>query len=163
MKTGSTQFFGYNTSQVWTLTTSPLTKLYNRKTITITVSVKDENFLWLVFYWHRSCHCNIVTSLPVLLLVLFLGSGRFFSPNPFTGACTSSSCHNILKLSKIYMSVIKMYYWKHKICNRTIRAQESIFYCLEFKFLMTLKLKSHINRWLISRISNFKLFALLLK
>ena len=37
---------------------------------------KDENLLWSGLQWHRSCHSNEMTPLPILLAALFLGTGN---------------------------------------------------------------------------------------
>ena len=35
---------------------------------------KDENLLWSGLQWHRSCHSNEMTLLPILLTEVFLGT-----------------------------------------------------------------------------------------
>ena len=53
------------------------------KTATTVVSDKGENLLW-----HRSCHSNEMTLLPILLAAVFLG----------TGNCSSKIAHGCLFL-----------------------------------------------------------------
>ena len=40
---------------------------------------KDENLLWSGLQWHRSCHSNEMTLLPILPTEVFLGTGNCFS------------------------------------------------------------------------------------
>ena len=37
---------------------------------------KDENLLWSGLQWHRSCHSNEMTLLPILLAAVYLGTGN---------------------------------------------------------------------------------------
>ena len=46
---------------------------------TTVVLDKDENLLWSGFQWHRSCHSNEITPLPILLAAVFLGTGNYSS------------------------------------------------------------------------------------
>ena len=46
------------------------------KIATTIVLNKDENLLWSWLQWHRSCHSNEMTQLPILLTKLFLGTGN---------------------------------------------------------------------------------------
>ena len=115
---GSTQFFRGNTCHVWTLTTSSLTKLYKEnyhhdcfsqrwKFLMISVLLTSELSLQrsdVIAYFT----CSVISR-----------HWEVFSLKSFTGASSSNSCHNIRKLNKIPVSVIKIYYWKHNICNRT--------------------------------------------
>ena len=43
---------------------------------TTVVLDKDENLLWWGLQWHRSCHSNEMTPLPILLAAVFLGTGN---------------------------------------------------------------------------------------
>ena len=43
---------------------------------TTVVLDKDENLLWSGLQWHRSCHSNEMTPLPILLPAVFLGTGN---------------------------------------------------------------------------------------
>ena len=43
---------------------------------TTVVLDKDENLLWSGLQWHRSCHSNEMTPLPILLAAVFLGTGN---------------------------------------------------------------------------------------
>ena len=43
---------------------------------TTVVLDKDENLLWSGLQWHRSCHSNEMTPLPILLATVFLGTGN---------------------------------------------------------------------------------------
>ena len=49
------------------------------KIATSVVWDKGENLLWSRLQWHRSCHSNEMTLLPVLLAAVFLGIGNFAS------------------------------------------------------------------------------------
>ena len=40
---------------------------------------KDENLLWSGLQWHRSCHSNEMTPLPILLASVFFGTENYFS------------------------------------------------------------------------------------
>ena len=117
---GLTPFFRGNTPHVWTLTTSPLTKLYKEnyhrdcfsqrwKFVMISVLLTSELSLQrsdVIAYFN----CSVISR-----------HWEVFSLKSFTGASSSNSCHNIRKLNKIHVSVIKIHYWKHDICNRTQR------------------------------------------
>ena len=46
------------------------------KIATTVVLLKDENLLWSGLQWHRSCHSNEMTPLPILLAAVFLGTGN---------------------------------------------------------------------------------------
>ena len=46
------------------------------KIATTVVLDKDENLLWSGLQWHRSCHSNEMTPLPILLAAVFLGTGN---------------------------------------------------------------------------------------
>ena len=46
------------------------------KIATTVVLDKDENLLWSGLQWHRSCHSNEMTLLPILLTEVFLGTGN---------------------------------------------------------------------------------------
>ena len=39
---------------------------------------KDKNLSWSGLHWHRSCHCNEMTLLPIILAAFFL-TGKSFS------------------------------------------------------------------------------------
>ena len=78
---------------------------------TTVVLDKDENLLWSGLQWHRSCHSNEMTPLPILLAAVFLGTGNcsfkivywsFFLQQP--PRCSWS-------LSEICKSVIEIF-WK---------------------------------------------------
>ena len=43
---------------------------------TTVVLDKDETLLWSGLQWHRSCHGNEMTPLPILLAAVFLGIGN---------------------------------------------------------------------------------------
>ena len=43
---------------------------------TTVVLDKEENWLWSGLQWHRSCHSNEMTPLPILLAAVFLGTGN---------------------------------------------------------------------------------------
>ena len=43
---------------------------------TTVVLDKDEKLLWSRLQWHRSCHSNEMTPLPILLATIFLGTGN---------------------------------------------------------------------------------------
>ena len=43
---------------------------------TTVVLDKDENLLWSGLEWHRSCHSNEMTPLPILLPAVFFGTGN---------------------------------------------------------------------------------------
>ena len=43
---------------------------------TTVVLNKDETLLWSGLQWHRSCHGNEMTPLPILLAAVYLGSGN---------------------------------------------------------------------------------------
>ena len=43
---------------------------------TTVVLDKDENLLWSGLQWHRSCHSNEMTALPISLAAVFLGTGN---------------------------------------------------------------------------------------
>ena len=49
------------------------------KIATTVVLDKDENLLGSGLQWHRSCHSNEMTSLPILLAAVYLGTGNFSS------------------------------------------------------------------------------------
>ena len=49
------------------------------KTATTVVLDKDENLLWSGLQWHRSCHSNEMTPLPILLASVFFGTENYFS------------------------------------------------------------------------------------
>ena len=38
----------------------------------------DQNLLWSGFQWHRSCHSNEMTLLPILLAAVFLVTANYF-------------------------------------------------------------------------------------
>ena len=46
------------------------------KIATSVVWDKDETLLWSRLQWHRSCHSNEMTLLPILLAAVFLGIGN---------------------------------------------------------------------------------------
>ena len=46
------------------------------KIATTVVLDKDENLLWSGLQWHRSCHSNEMTLLPILLTEVFIGTGN---------------------------------------------------------------------------------------
>ena len=46
------------------------------KIATTVVLDKDESLLWWGLQWHRSCHSNEMTLLPILLTEVFLGTGN---------------------------------------------------------------------------------------
>ena len=70
VKGRSTEFFREYTSPLWAFTTSALPYRY--------VLYKDENLLWSMFYWHHSCHDNVMTPFRFLLSFAFFGTRRFF-------------------------------------------------------------------------------------
>ena len=43
---------------------------------TTVVLDKNETLLWSGLQWHRSCHSNEMTPLPILLAAVFLGTGN---------------------------------------------------------------------------------------
>ena len=43
---------------------------------TTVVLDKEENWLWSGLQWHRSCHSNEMTPLPILLAAVFLDTGN---------------------------------------------------------------------------------------
>ena len=55
---------------------------------------KDENWLWSRLQWHRSCHSNEMTLLPIFLAAVFRGTGNCSSKS-FTGAFTYDSCLDV--------------------------------------------------------------------
>ena len=58
------------------------------KIATTVVSDKDENLLWSRLQWHRSCHSNEMTLLPILLAAVYLG----------TGNCSSKICMSVIEI-----------------------------------------------------------------
>ena len=46
------------------------------KIATTVVLDKDENLLLSGLQWHRSCHSNEMTLLPILLAAVYLGTGN---------------------------------------------------------------------------------------
>ena len=46
------------------------------KIVTIIVLDKDEKLLWLGLQWHRSCHSDEMTLLPISLTAVYLGTGN---------------------------------------------------------------------------------------
>ena len=43
---------------------------------TTVVLDKEDNLLWSGLQWHRSCHSNEMTLLPILLAAVYLGTGK---------------------------------------------------------------------------------------
>ena len=74
---GSMGFFRANTFQVWALTTSPSIKIW--KNYRLSCKDKDEKLLWSELKWHQNCHCNEMTPLPNLRVVIYLGTENYFS------------------------------------------------------------------------------------
>ena len=99
------------------------------KMATIVVLDKDDNLLWSGLQWHRSCHSNGMTLLPILLAAVYLGTGKcsskivyesfFLNQRPW---CSSLS--EICKFANI-LSVI--------LCLQ-VRASEYSGYCLQVPF-----------------------------
>ena len=46
------------------------------KMATTVVLDKEDNLLWSGLQWHRSCHSNEMTLLPILLAAVYLGTGK---------------------------------------------------------------------------------------
>ena len=46
------------------------------KIATTVLSDKDENLLWLRLQWHWGCPSNEMTLLPILIVAVFLGTGK---------------------------------------------------------------------------------------
>ena len=46
------------------------------KIATTVVLDEDKNLLWSGLQWHRSCHSNEMTLLPILLAAVYLGTGN---------------------------------------------------------------------------------------
>ena len=95
------------------------------KIATTIILGKDEHLLWSVLQWHRSCHSNEITPLPILLAAVFLGTGNcsfkivywsFFLQQP--PRCSWS-------LSEICKSVIEIFCEKDFVVRNTVKNGQS--------------------------------------
>ena len=55
---------------------SPLRNIRFGSIATTVVLDKEDNLLWSGLQWHRSCHSNEMTLLPILLAAVYLGTGK---------------------------------------------------------------------------------------
>ena len=110
-----TGFFRDKNCQVWALTKSPLTKIWQNdyslsnavfahrfldqlsslfwsmeQATGTAVIDKDENSILLVLHWHWSCHNNEMVLLPILTFYY-----PFFDTKSFINACCSNTCFDI--------------------------------------------------------------------
>ena len=81
---------------------------FGKITITV-VSDKDENLLWSRLQWHRSCHSNEMTLLPILLAAVFLGTGNCSSKIIYGSFFLQYLPRYSWSLSEICKSVIEIF------------------------------------------------------
>ena len=70
---------------------------------------KDENLLWSRLQWHRSCHSNEMTLLPILLAAVFLGTGNCSSKIVYWNFFLQQPPRCSWSLSEICKSVIEIF------------------------------------------------------
>ena len=75
---------------------------------------KDENLSWSGLQWHRSCHSNEMTPLPILLAAIFLG----------TGNCSYKIVHFFLSYGRICKSVIEIFWDEVFIARNTVKQED---------------------------------------
>ena len=85
---------------------------------------EDDNLLWSGLQWHRSCHSNEMTLLPILLATVYLG----------TGTCSSKIVHESFflqydwcssSLSEICKSVIEIFWEEVFMFRNTVKNGQS--------------------------------------
>ena len=97
-----------DTIKVWVFTPRTLTKSWKKDTTV--VLYKDENLLWFMFHWHRSCHGNVKTPLLFFKLAfVFINARSSFFPKTLKGARSSLSC---LDYGKVWTNFITAF-WKY--------------------------------------------------
>ena len=96
-----------------------------RKIATTIVLDKDENLLWSGLQWHRSWHRgNEITPLPILLTVVFLGTGSCSSK-----IVLSNSCLDVREVKKAKsLSVIEILWNEVFMVRNTVKNGQS--WCL---------------------------------
>ena len=77
---------------------------------TTVVLDKDENLLWSGLQWHRSCHSNEMTPLPILLAAWFLGTGNCSSKIVYWNFFLQQPPRCSWSLSEICKSVIEIFW-----------------------------------------------------
>ena len=74
------------------------------KIATTVVLDKDENLLWSGLQWHRSCHSNEMTPLPIILAALFL------TMKSFSGAFSSNSRLDVREVKTESVRALRRYF-----------------------------------------------------
>ena len=99
------------------------------KMATTVVLDKDDNLLWSGLQWHRSCHSNEMTLLPILLAAVYLG----------TGTCSSKIVHESFflqydwcssSLSEICKSIIEIFWDVVFMVSNTCTVTKEKSWCL---------------------------------
>ena len=71
---------------------------------TTVVLDKDENLLWSGLQWHRSCHSNEMTPLPIILAALFL------TVKSFLGTFSSNSRLDVREVKTESVRALRRYF-----------------------------------------------------
>ena len=98
------------------------------KIATTCVLDKDENLLWSGLQWHRSCHSNRVTLLPILLAAVFLGTGNCSCKIVYVSFFPQQPSRCSWNLNGIYRSVIEAFWDKGFMVRNTVKNRQS--WCL---------------------------------
>ena len=92
---------------------------------TTVVLDKDENLLWSGLQWHRSCHSNEMTPLPILLAAVFLGTGNCSSKIVYWSFFLQQPPRCSWSLSEICKSVIEIFWEEVFLFRNTVENGQS--------------------------------------
>ena len=88
---------------------------------TTVVLDKDETLLWSGLQWHRSCHGNEMTPLPILLAAAFLGTGNCSSKIVYRSFFLQKPPRCSWSLSEIYKSVFEIFWGDVFMVRNTVK------------------------------------------
>ena len=86
---------------------------------------KDENLLWSGLQWHRSCHSNEMTPLPILLAAWFLGTGNCSSKIVYWNFFLQQPPRCSWSLCEICKSVIEIFWEQVFMVRNTVKNGQS--------------------------------------
>ena len=142
---------------------------------------EDDNLLWSGLQWHRSCHSNEMTLLPILLATVYLGTGTcsskivhesFFLQYDWCSSSLSEICKSVIEIfwDVVFMvsntcTVTKEKSWCLAVICRKRSAFDVQFHLIVVSIFLKTCVKDHLdssNRLLERRVGLVCIEALLL-